>query len=183
MSDFELLLIRHGVAQDWAAGGDSERALTPEGTQQILRSVAGLRALDLRIDAAIASPFVRAQQTAQAHLQVLGGQLETWAGLVPSAPASATVDELLSRGKVLRDGARLAVFGHNPNISEVASLLVAGHSAAMFNVRQGDVIHLLIPAVPFGRASVAPKAVLLAFYPREALELLGAQSVGPAELV
>ena len=178
MTDFELLLIRHGVAQEWAPGGDSERELTEDGRLQIEASSAGLRLLGLDAHLTISSPFIRARQTAEIHTARLGGTHETWAGLVPSAPASATRDEILSRGKMLAQDQRLVVVGHNPNISSVLSLLVAGHGAAVFNVRPGDVAHLLVPStMPFVRGEHLPRAVMLAFYPRETLEKIGASSL------
>ena len=175
MSDFELLLIRHGVAEDWAPGGDSERSLTEDGKLQIEASSVGLARLGLHIDVAISSPFLRARQTAGVHCARLGGELESWAGLTPSSPAAATRDEILQRGKSLGPDRVMAVFGHNPNITSVISLLVAGHGAAMFNVRPGDVAHLLIPtSMPFVRGDYPPRAVVLGFYPCETLERLGA---------
>lgn len=175
MSDFELLLIRHGVAEEWAPGGDSERSLTEDGKLQIEASSVGLTGLGLRIDVAISSPFLRARQTAEVHCARLGGAMETWAGLTPSSPASATRDEILQRGKLLGPDQTMAVFGHNPNITSVISLLVAGHGAAMFNVRPGDVAHLLIPSsMPFVRGDHPPRAIVLGFYPCKYLERLGA---------
>lgn len=175
MSDFELLLIRHGVAEDWAPGGDSERSLTEDGMLQIEAASAGLRRLGLTLNTTLCSPFLRTRQTAAIFRERLGGSLDTWAGLVPSAPPAATRDEILARGKLLATDQRMAVVGHNPNISSVLSLLVAGHGATMFNVRPGDVAHLLIPSsMPFVRSEHLPRAVVLAFYPRDTLERLGA---------
>lgn len=177
MTDFELLLIRHGVAQEWSPNGDAERSLTPEGQTQIARSVAGLETLGLDFDRAMASPYLRARQTATAHCaRLLRDSLgdvdfEIWPGLVPSAPADATLAEILARGSQLRDGMRLAVFGHNPNLSTVISLLFAGHAGAMVNLRPGDVAHFWVPSVPLSR-SQGPRGVLTAFYPREHLERL-----------
>jgi phosphohistidine phosphatase len=175
LSDFELLLIRHGVAEEWAPGGDAERSLTEDGMLQIEASSVGLLSLGLHIDLAICSPFLRARQTAEVHCARLGGTLDSWAGLTPSSPASATRDEILQRGRSLAPDRRMAVFGHNPNITSVLSLLVAGHGASMFNVRPGDVAHLLIPSsMPFVRGENPPHAIVLGFYPCTTLERLGA---------
>lgn len=176
MGDFELLLIRHGVAEDWAPGGDAERPLTQAGRAQMARAAQGLKRLGLSVDAAMSSPFLRARQSAEIILEALGpsSPLETWSGLTPASPAQATVEELLVLGKQA-SGARVAVFGHNPNISSVISWLVAGHGHAFFNVAPGGVAHLQIPtSMPFVRGANAPRAVVLGFYPRESLEVLGA---------
>lgn len=178
VGDFELLLIRHGVAQEWAPGGDAERPLSPNGKAQLRQAALGLARLGLTIDAAMSSPFVRARETAEIYLAELGpdAPIEHWAGLTPAAPAQATVEELLALGKQV-SGARVAVFGHNPNISSVISWLVAGHGHTFFNVAPGDVIHLQIPtSMPFVRAAQTPRAVVLGFYPRESLEKIGASS-------
>lgn len=179
MSDFELLLIRHGVAEDWAPGGDAERPLTLAGREQIARAALGLSRLGLSVDGAMSSPFLRARQTSEIYLEFLGrsAPVETWSGLTPASPAQATVEELLALGKHAA-GARLAIFGHNPNISSVVSWLVAGHRHAFFNIAPGDVTHLQIPtSMPFVRGAQTPKAVVLGFYPRESLEVIGASDL------
>jgi len=176
VGDFELLLIRHGVAEEWAPGGDAERPLTVAGRAQIARAAQGLKRLGLDVDAAMSSPFARAKQSAEIYLEAIAptAPLEIWSGLTPASPAQATVEELLALGKHV-SGARVAVFGHNPNISSVISWLVAGHGHAFFNVAPGDVTHLQIPtSMPFVRGAQAPKAVVLGFYPRESLEVVGA---------
>lgn len=176
VGDFELLLIRHGVAEEWAPGGDAERPLTVNGKSQLRLAAAGLLRLGLTIDAAMSSPFLRARETAEIYLSELGpdAPVETWAGLTPAAPPQTTVEELIALGKQV-SGARVAIFGHNPNISSVISWLVAGHGHTFFNVAPGDVTHLQIPtSMPFVRGAQTPRAVVLGFYPRESLEKIGA---------
>ncbi|MBK8726742.1 MAG: histidine phosphatase family protein [Holophagaceae bacterium] len=59
-----LLLIRHGIAEDYRPGHlDSERALTPEGWRKTRAAMAGLVALGHRPSRGISSPYRRALET------------------------------------------------------------------------------------------------------------------------
>jgi phosphohistidine phosphatase len=60
-----LYVLRHGIAEDTAPGGDSERTLTAAGTLQVATVAKGLHNLGITFDRIIASPFVRARETAE----------------------------------------------------------------------------------------------------------------------
>ena len=62
-------ILRHGEAQAHART-DAERNLTEQGRAEALRSAAHL--IGQPIDAIFASPYVRAQQTAQLVREALG---------------------------------------------------------------------------------------------------------------
>jgi len=85
-----LYLIRHGQAQP-AAGLDSERALTEQGQQEVIAMSASLPA---SCDLFFASPYVRAQQTAQLIAQRLNAELMTVPLITPEGLPSQ-VDQWL----------------------------------------------------------------------------------------
>ena len=61
-----LLLIRHAIAEDAAAGQtDAQRALTAAGKKKMRRTAEGLREIVGQIDTLGSSPLVRAMQTAE----------------------------------------------------------------------------------------------------------------------
>lgn len=71
----EVTLLRHGIAidrNDPRCPVDFERPLTVEGKQRAAVAVRGFKALGLRPDRIITSPYVRCQQTAKLVLQELG---------------------------------------------------------------------------------------------------------------
>lgn len=65
----KLWLLRHGEAEPHASR-DSERRLTAHGRKEVLQSAARLAGLPL--DGILASPYVRAQQTAELVREALG---------------------------------------------------------------------------------------------------------------
>lgn len=177
MGEFNLIVMRHGQAESYSPDGDSGRRLTDQGRQDLAVGAAALAGL-ITIDAAIASPFARAQATAElvcAHHDV---SIDTWAGLTPSSPPRATLDEILIRGRELPEGSTLAVFGHNPNVTALMGLLVAGRPDAYFNVRPGDAGVFVVPeAMPFRPIGAeGPVAILDGFYPLETLLSLSSSS-------
>jgi len=70
-----LYIVRHGIAVDRGAHGEpseAERPLTPEGVQKTHSAALGLRALGVKLDALLTSPYVRAAQTAEIFAEALG---------------------------------------------------------------------------------------------------------------
>lgn len=187
--DFELLLVRHGDAEDWADGGDSQRALTEDGVKALERCIPAWEHFGWCWSEAIQSPYLRAKQTAKIFYEALatsfydreGSDLrEPQVGEVftPSSNPHDTARAIIELGNK-QSGPRplIAVFGHNPNLSRVASLLVCGEDNGSFALGRGDVVHLFVPAPsPFDlivdpqEAEPLPRAVVLGVYPRAALE-------------
>ena len=78
----KLYVLRHGVAEDRdhrKFPNDDDRPLTLEGELKLARQAKGLNTLGLSVDVMIASPLVRAAQTAQIVRDGLSkpGQLAT----------------------------------------------------------------------------------------------------------
>lgn len=116
-----LIVIRHGKS-DWAGDEpDRERPLAKRGLRQMPESAAWIAAHHPRIDVAVVSPAVRAQQT----WQILADALE-------SAP-DVTTDErvyaawgrdLVGLVRALPEAATTAALvGHNPGLEELVAEL------------------------------------------------------------
>ncbi len=191
--DFELLLVRHGDAEDDAPGGDAARALTAPGQAAICRVGAALARLELSWSEAWTSPYLRAKQTSALIHEQLSAQHEAREGhplpapqetetLVVYGDATRTARHLIKRGW-RQHGPRpcIAAFGHEPNLSSLASLLLGGDAGAVrLSWGRGDVMHLLVPAPSHFDQVLAPQAeeplphaVLLGFWPSSLLEQLG----------
>jgi phosphohistidine phosphatase len=124
-----LYVIRHADAgshkQDPAE--DAERPLTAAGLAQMKKVAKGMRAWDVRFDAVVASPLLRARQTAEELLR-------NWSQPVPEL---RVCEELAPGGKrrllarFLREqgGEALAVVGHEPDLSTFAAWLIGSKKA------------------------------------------------------
>jgi phosphohistidine phosphatase len=106
-------LVRHAEAERSAShGGDAARRLTPEGRS---RFVAHARALagELAVARIVASPFVRARETADL-LRAATGAPVTPDDALASGASSGRALLLLGRAY----GAGTALVGHNPELAE-----------------------------------------------------------------
>ncbi|KTC22989.1 phosphohistidine phosphatase [Pseudomonas marginalis ICMP 9505] len=118
----KLWILRHGEAQAQART-DAERNLTEHGRGEVLRSAAHL--IGQPISAILASPYVRAQQTAELVRDALGFE-----------PAIKTVPWLTPEGNPLQvlaqldtDGAddNVLLVSHQPLVGSLISFLQHGH--------------------------------------------------------
>ena len=116
-------LIRHATAAAPGSGSDGERALTDDGLREAQACGRALKALGARLRAILASPLLRACQTAQ----------EIASRLDPS-PA-VEIREALAAGAGPRqyfealqgwEDGEVAVVGHMPDLGRVAAVLLSG---------------------------------------------------------
>jgi len=132
-------VLRHGEAEPQARS-DDQRELTEHGRKQVLRSAAHL--LGQPLDAIVASPYVRAQQTARLVHDALGfaEPLVTVPWLTPDSDPARVIAELdaLNLDHVL-------LVSHQPLVSCLLGLLVHGSrqagepmSTASLAALQGD---------------------------------------------
>src|SRR5205085_1765819 len=87
----ELYFLRHGIASESGpeGTGDAGRPLTKEGAAKIKAAAHGLRTLNMRIDALLSSPLVRAHETAQIVARELGPELHLANALAPGCDLAA----------------------------------------------------------------------------------------------
>jgi phosphohistidine phosphatase len=118
----ELLLLRHAHAGDsttWP-GDDDLRPLTEKGRRQAERLGRLLAAAGIAPDAILASPLVRARETAEIVADSLG--LSITLDMRLGQPLDlAAVERILDDAG---DTRRLLLVGHDPDFSEVVSELV-----------------------------------------------------------
>lgn len=154
----ELFLVRHAPAEEAAPRQkDPTRRLTSDGRARFTRAVKGLRALDVRFDKLCHSPWLRATETADLLSPLLHGEAET---LVLTALAAAPTEALLAN----LQGERVAVVGHEPWLSELASLLLVGDAslAPKLPLKKGGLLWLEGEAKAGGmtlRAALPPKVL------------------------
>ncbi|EHN12682.1 phosphohistidine phosphatase SixA [Patulibacter medicamentivorans] len=107
----ELLLLRHGTAEDHGVRPDAERDLIPRGERQAAGAGRALARLDMVPDLVLASPKVRAWRTAVLACEVLGLEPVEHGAIVGLDRDEA----LLAAGF----GHRVMLVGHEPDLSQV----------------------------------------------------------------
>jgi phosphohistidine phosphatase len=114
-------VIRHGTAEDHAVV-DSDRALTVEGRDEVRGVATALVGQKPIPDLVLCSPYVRAVQTAELVVGVIGygGVVQVSRALTPDAPpvdVRTLVDELVGHTHVL-------LVSHEPLLSATCRLLL-----------------------------------------------------------
>ncbi len=136
----ELILWRHADAEDGKP--DLERKLTPKGEKQAKRVAQWLIDHLPEQCLVVASPAVRAQQTAAA----LGVQVKTDKALAPGA----SVEQILA---AVNTQETVVIVGHQPDLGRAVAHLVAG-VCSEWHIEKGGFWWLS------GEAPVAVRAVL-----------------------
>ena len=127
-------VLRHGEAEAHARS-DDQRQLTDHGRKQVLKSAGHLLGQPLQL--ILASPYVRAQQTAALVHQALGfdKQVVTVPWLTPESDPDRVIAELDALGVE-----EVLLVSHQPLVGQLVGLLVDGNRQA---------------AAPMGTASLA----------------------------
>jgi phosphohistidine phosphatase len=161
-----LYLIRHGIAvdrEDPHCPPDTERPLTPKGMKRSHTAALGLRALGVRPNAVLTSPWLRAVQTAEIFCEAFGysckKMIRTDALKGTSAPGDLLRELQSLKTKVV------FCFGHEPHLH-----LVIGHilhtSAKITEIKKAGLALLELERLS------PPQGKLLALYPASTLRLL-----------
>ena len=151
----ELLIIRHGQAgerEDWRATGrpDSERPLTKDGRRKTRAAARGLRELVDGVDLVVSSPWTRAAQTAELVAEALGGKLATLDALIPDRPYDDTLAWLKTRKEK-----RIALVGHEPHLSGLATWLMCGLNRPILNLKKSQALLIELKKPQAGTGKLA----------------------------
>jgi phosphohistidine phosphatase len=163
----ELLLLRHGIAEERSNDlDDAQRALTPEGRERTARQLQRLVELDLACDLVLSSPLVRTRQTAElAVVAGLAPELELAAALAPLADPLPMLERWLGPVSPRSGWRRLALVGHEPDLSTLAALLIgvpmAAAPQALRLKKAGAALLQLTPGAPAGLLGSARLELLL----------------------
>ncbi|NEQ24493.1 MAG: phosphohistidine phosphatase SixA [Microcoleus sp. SIO2G3] len=149
----EIYLIRHGLAGDRGTyADDTQRPLTKEGREKTKQVAQQMRSIGLRFDRMLTSPYVRAQQTAEILMQAkLSPQLEEAEFLAHDGKLEDLIDWWQnwerSRSAAGTDSpdAKLALVGHEPDLSAWAEQLIWGEVRGKFVLKKAGAIGLNVP--------------------------------------
>lgn len=149
----KLVLVRHGKAieADEFEGTDELRPLTEEGFRQFKKEVRGLSLMVPKLSAIWRSPLLRARQTADLLAEGYPGiKISEFAELAPTVDPARIVS--LIQSSSFKD---LALVGHEPHLSSLASYLLSGNSRSFVVLKKGGAVCLEF------ETRVAPKKAFL----------------------
>jgi len=146
----KLYLVRHAIAEDVTEQeDDSLRPLTEKGREKMKRIAQALNEIGVQPDLIVSSPYVRASQTASILAKELKYKEELAYSdfLVPMAEPNDMIGEI--NEKFSMD--ELMLVGHEPNLSSLASVLLAGNPDLSINFKKGGVCCLSVDDLHYDR--------------------------------
>ncbi len=167
----QLVIIRHAIAEDpkeFALTGrpDAQRPLTEDGVDKMKRGVRGLREVVPEINLIATSPYVRAMETAKLVAAVYKEvRIVIIHELVPTEHGDAFVAWL----RELKGVPVVAVVGHEPHLSALASWLLTGQERSVIDLKKGAALAMEFDGAPAGGTGV----LLWALTPRQLRQLEG----------
>jgi phosphohistidine phosphatase len=147
----EIYILRHGIAVERGTRGykkDSDRPLTKEGEEKMLEIAKTLLEMDLKFDLILSSPLVRAQQTAAIVADELGEEVTYSDFLSPGADARELIAELNDEKPQ-----QVLLVGHEPDLSQLISLLISGGGNAAIELKKGGLCKLTSEKLTFGQCA------------------------------
>jgi phosphohistidine phosphatase len=165
----ELYLIRHGIAAERGTyANDDDRPLVEKGHQRTAQVAKRLVDLGCTVDLLLTSPLVRAQQTAEILLQAgFAPQLESLEHLAPGGSIARWLDWLTEWQSTAPQG-RLALVGHEPDLSRWGQQLVTGQICDRWELKKAGIIGLQVPEA---QAAIAGSSLFWLTPPRLFLSL------------
>ncbi len=149
----KLYLVRHAIAEDSADyEDDSLRPLTEKGREKMKRIAASLKDLGAAPDLIVSSPYVRASQTAAILAKELKYKEELAYSdfLVPMGEPDVMIGEINEKYTV----DELMLVGHEPSLSALASVLLAGNADIAIDLKKGGVCCLSVDDLRYDRKAV-----------------------------
>ena len=136
----DLILLRHGKAEDFNSDGDAARALVEKGREQARKAAKLLKHAKLLPDIVLTSPLVRARQTAEEFCDAAGlpgAVIQGWlaSGMNP--------EQAMSELAGFREFKRIAIVGHEPDFSGLIHWIL-GTSGGSVDVKKGAIACLQV---------------------------------------
>jgi phosphohistidine phosphatase len=149
----QLFILRHGVAEErdrTLFPDDALRPLTRRGTEKMHEIAAGMRGMGLEFGLILSSPYRRARQTAAIVAKEFGipQRLRFSAHLEPGGDLAGLIEEVASASE---EATCILLVGHEPSLSTLISLLVAGHEGAPVMLKKGGLCSLTLDLAPRAR--------------------------------
>jgi phosphohistidine phosphatase len=163
-----LFILRHGLAVDRSTPGfkkDSDRPLTPKGKQRLWRVTEAMEEMELEFDAIVASPYLRASQTAEiiAEAFEIRKKLTFSEHLTPDGNPKLLLEQISQLKPLPKD---VLLVGHEPYLSQLIGLLVSGNTNSLIDLKKGALCKLEVETLRCGRCAtlewlLSPKQMML----------------------
>ena len=139
-----VFILRHGSAVEPGTPGcerDSDRPLTPKGERRLQVVCAAMKKMELSFDFVLASPFLRAKQTAEivAEELELKKKPQFSDALVPGGSAKNLIRQL---NELRPAPENVLLVGHEPYLSRLISLLISGEDYTTIEMKKGGLCKL-----------------------------------------
>jgi phosphohistidine phosphatase len=149
----QIYLLRHGIAEDAAAGvRDAERALTPEGKRRLRAMLRRARTAGVEPSLILTSPYRRARETAELARAALARNALLVGSdvLTPMADPAAAWDEL----RIHADEEQVLCASHEPLCGRLAAYLLRSPELTL-EFKKGAMVRIDVE-----RAGPRPRGVL-----------------------
>jgi phosphohistidine phosphatase len=136
----QVYILRHGIAEEGSPSGkDADRALTNDGRKRLREVLRLAEKGDVVPSLIITSPFLRAVQTAEVAMEVLGyaNDLLRTEALIPSSEPEDVWEEIRVHQGIMQ----LMIVGHEPLLSRVVGFLLNSPSLNI-DVKKGGLIRI-----------------------------------------
>ena len=113
----------------------------------------GLRELETELDLILTSPYVRAVETAKILRKVFDLKKENVVEtehLTPTVDGTQVVNLIKEK---YADVERIALVGHEPALSNLASVLISGDPTLALTFKKGGVCRLSVDTLQYGRCA------------------------------
>jgi len=152
----DLYILRHAIAVDRGTPGyedDPSRPLTPDGIRKMRRAAKGIRALGPDFDGIWTSPWRRAAETADIVARALEPEpsVQRCDALVSGVSPDLAIAELRKRTRKTRS---VLIVGHEPQLSGIVSMMLAGHADLDVRLKKGGICKLECARLEPGAASL-----------------------------
>jgi phosphohistidine phosphatase len=152
----DLYVLRHAIAvdrEDASVPRDRERPLTAKGIAKLRKVIRGMKGLGLSFDLILASPYVRALETAELVADELGSEakVERTPHLAPDGNPRTLIDLIASR---CGERSRILVVGHEPYLSQLISVLLVGDGRTAITLKKAGLCKLAMQTPRYGRCAI-----------------------------
>jgi phosphohistidine phosphatase len=148
-----LYLMRHAIAADASPNmSDSQRPLTEKGRKKLAVIARNLEKIGLTFDLILTSPYLRTRQTAEMVAEVFKIKPDSIIvnpNITPDGSAENLIEEI-NAGKPVEN---LLIVSHEPFISELIGILVAGDPNIGIGMKKAGICKLSIQTLHYGRCA------------------------------
>jgi phosphohistidine phosphatase len=152
----KLYLLRHAIAAERDPDiypDDSLRPLTASGRKKMGKIANALCRMGLQVDLILSSPYLRARQTAEIARKGLNLKKERLLlidALAPAGDPERLITEIQEKYAV----EALMLVGHEPNLSNLISLLLSGDTSIPIMMKKAGICCLSIEQLTAGKCAM-----------------------------